>query len=96
MPDITQTTRRYRPSSGTEGAIFMSHWCGRCRRDDAFQRGEGDSCEIAAATMAYTISSSEYPPEWTYAADGSPCCTAFETVEDVGLIRDRRQEALHV
>jgi hypothetical protein len=71
--------RKYRPSNGTEGAIFMSHWCDRCKRDEAFQRDpiNNDSCPIVAATMAYDVGDQSYPVEWVEDDDG-PRCTAFE------------------
>lgn len=67
-----------RPSNGTEGMIFMEHFCERCKRDAAFRDGTGDSCQIAANTMAFDVSDSEYPAEWQYGEDGQPKCTAFE------------------
>ena len=67
----------YRPSNGDEGMWFMDKFCDRCRRDDAFQRGVGDSCPIAAASLAFDIEEPGYPSEWIEDEDG-PRCTAFE------------------
>lgn len=72
-------TKKYRPSNGSEGADFMSEFCDRCQRDAAFQDGTGDSCQIAAATMAYNIADPEYPKEWIEDERG-PRCTAFEPI----------------
>ena len=73
--------KKYRPSNGCEGAEFMAHFCDRCKRDEAFQNGTGDSCPIAAATMAYGVNDPEYPEEWTRNEEGYPVCTAYEILE---------------
>lgn len=69
---------KYRPANGTEGIEFMAHWCDQCEHDRAFQEGVGDSCPIAAAVMVYEKHEPGYPAEWTYDAEGQPCCTAFK------------------
>ena len=74
-------SKKYRPSNGYEGADFMAHFCDRCKRDEAFQAGTGDSCPIVAATMAYSVNDPEYPSEWVYDAEGYALCTAFEALE---------------
>jgi hypothetical protein len=86
----TSTVRRYRPSSGTEGIAFMAYWCDLCRCDEAFRRDEGDSCPIAANTMALDLHDPAYPAEWVV-DDLGPRCTAFEPLEDTGRVRDVRQ-----
>ena len=72
----------YRPSNGSEGMDFMSYFCERCVRDQAYQRsdGEQEGCPIAAAAFAYEVSDPEYPREWI-ADEQGPRCTAFEAVE---------------
>ena len=85
--------RRYRPSNGTEGMAFMDRFCDRCRRDEAYRLDEGDSCLIAAATMVFQEDEAGYPREWVYGPFG-PCCTAFEPMEDGGVILDVRQIAM--
>lgn len=70
---MTQKILKYRPSSGTEGEWFFSRWCRRCERD----RHEDDRCEIIGMTMAHDVDEPEYPVEWQYGADETPCCTAF-------------------
>ena len=90
------TPERYRPSNGSEGADFIDRWCAGCRRDTDYRRGDGDSCKIVADTMAYDEDDPRYPVEWTYAADDTPYCAAFEPVEDVGVMRDQRQAVLAV
>ena len=93
--DVQQTTTPYRPACGSEGIDFMERWCARCWRDAAFQAGEGDSCIIAANTMAFAVSDPDYPAEWVTDATG-PRCTAFEPVETGGAIHDGQQEALAI
>jgi hypothetical protein len=78
-PAVIQA-HKYRPSNGTEGDCFIESWCDRCKRDEAYRSGEGDSCPIVANTLALPIDDPEYPAEWTYAANGQPICTAFEEV----------------
>lgn len=68
---------KYRPSNGSEGSSFISHWCDRCERDRAFREGRGDSCSIVANTLVYNVGDPEYPEEWTWDKDGVPICTAF-------------------
>lgn len=67
--------KKYRPSNGTEGDIFMDAWCGRCRHDDY---DGGKYCPIIGRTMAHEINEADYPTEWQYGDDGQPKCTAFE------------------
>jgi hypothetical protein len=87
------TPERYRPSCGSEGMDFMERFCSRCWRDAAFQAGEGDSCPIAAATMAFDVDDPEYPSEWIE-DDAGARCTAFEAVETGGTVHDARQEGM--
>lgn len=76
-------TKPYRPSNGTEGAIFDAQWCSRCERD-AFTRGpDGDpseGCEILARSLIHNITDPDYPREWQWRGEGGNCgpvCTAF-------------------
>jgi len=87
-------TERYRPGNGTEGDIFMSAFCFKCRHDT-----EDKPCEIIGRTMGFDINAPEYPAEWVRDRDdnewpGTARCTAFEPPGDDGTIRDDRQEAL--
>lgn len=75
--------KRYRPSNCTEGAEFISHWCGHCARDLAlngakiyYQCTDDELCSIVAATYAYDVNDEDYPREWVHDEDG-PRCTAF-------------------
>lgn len=71
----------YRPSSGTEGAMFMERFCDLCQRDAGFRTGTDDGCIIAAATMVYEITDPEYPKEWVRRGNTVEC-TAFEPQGD--------------
>lgn len=69
---------KYRPACGTEGADFIDHWCGRCKRDKAFRNDEGDSCPIVANSFIFDVDDPRYPSEWQYDDKGHPICAAFE------------------
>lgn len=71
----------FRPSCGSAGADFMNVWCARCQRDVAFHEGTGDSCRIAADTMAYAKDDPNYPVEWRQDGPSGPRCTAFEAID---------------
>lgn len=60
----------YRPSSGTEGADFITEWCCECERDI------NEDCPILANSFAYNIDEPGYPQEWRYGKSG-PECTAY-------------------
>ena len=76
-------TRPYRPSNGTEGAIFDDAWCARCEHDAAWRRDESAvPCDILSRSLAYGINDPGYPIEWIeddgpYDQDTNPRCTAF-------------------
>lgn len=63
--------RKWRPSNGTEGSIFIDSWCGRCSRD------ANEDCPILAAAFAYDVDDDEYPKEWNIGKDGQPQCSAW-------------------
>lgn len=67
----------YRPTSGTEGAAFISRWCERCSLD-AFDPDTGDGgCQILARTFVHKLEDPGYPHEWRN-GEGGPICTAFD------------------
>ncbi len=69
--------KAYRPSNGTEGAMFQSVFCERCKRDNLNQNtGEG-GCEILLRTMLHEVEDEEYPKEWVQ-KENKAMCTAFE------------------
>jgi hypothetical protein len=63
--------------------MFQERWCEQCKRDAAFRQDmeSDDGCQILAMTMAVDEDDPDYPKEWTFDAEGQPCCTAFEAVE---------------
>lgn len=85
----------FRPSNGTGGDIFRSHWCDECEKD----RYESKPCKIFTKTLIYDATDKEYPKEWTYDDDGAPQCTAFVLKGTIprkrsSRIRDKRQQGL--
>jgi len=68
----------YRPSNGTEGEIFMSAFCSKCKHDNLDPKTYSGGCEIIGLTMAFDTNDAEYPREWIIDSDGQPTCTAFE------------------
>jgi len=69
--------KKYQPSSGTEGDIFMAAFCEKCKKMD-FQDDDAEPCPILGLTMMLqSIEHEDYPEEWRYNADGKPTCTAF-------------------
>lgn len=44
---------------------------------DVFECDDNEKCEIIALTFALDVDHPAYPKEWTFDADGQPCCTAF-------------------
>jgi hypothetical protein len=61
--------KKYRPSNGTEGTMFMGNWCEQCHKEL--------ECQIIGLTMILDKKDEGYPAEWTY-KDGQPVCTAFQ------------------
>lgn len=79
---------KYRPSNGTEGELFMEHYCYRCARDQAFLNGADGSkgCKILSRVMLYEIDDARYPREWIRRAGdtewpGSARCLAFQPLD---------------
>lgn len=75
----------YRPSNGTEGEVFMAHWCETCRHyaEVAFAESLGVNprdCanDIIFKAMCHEPGEPEYPTQWQYGEDGQPRCTAHE------------------
>ena len=74
-------SKPYRPSSGTEGFIFTSKFCDRCKHDNYTDERPQDGCEILVRTLGYGIDDKEYPTEWVSDSSG-PRCTAFEARDE--------------
>ncbi len=83
-------TESYRPSNGSEGDLFMAHWCERCVKDTPSK-----PCRILGRTLALGIDDKAYPREWITDRDG-PRCTAFSdhVQPPLTIIRDKRQQTL--
>ena len=69
--------RKYQPSNGTEGSFFIEEYCMNCLHCDPDPSGK-KQCEILCATMVYDIKDKEYPMEWIYDENDSPCCTKWQ------------------
>lgn len=80
--------KKYRPSNGTEGMMFMAMYCDKCVHD-----GNGidtPDCPIIPLTLFVDVNDPPYPPEWRFDDDGQPECSAF----DDGKVDDPRQSKL--
>lgn len=76
--------QKYRPGTGTEGAIFIESWCGQCERDHGMMKGlpleecdDNQICQIIGDSYLLAVDHPDYPKEWQYGPDGQPRCTAF-------------------
>jgi hypothetical protein len=76
--------QKYRPSNGTEGAVFIDAYCAQCERDHGMMAGlpleecdDNQICELIGKTYMLAVDHPDYPSEWQYGKDGQPCCTAF-------------------
>lgn len=70
---------KYRPSNGTEGEIFESMFCDRCKQD------RDGSCLIHTLALAHVEDDPLYPVEWVAPVGandypGDAKCTAFQEV----------------
>lgn len=72
----TRIGKPYRPSNGTEGELFMDHYCHHCVFDT-----ENIACDLIVLSMFYDPKDEEYPKEWIYDTDGQPTCTKFKEKE---------------
>lgn len=82
--------QKYKPGNGTEGALFLESWCGRCSRDHGMilKTGDGDVCQILADTYFYDVSDPRYPSAWQYGAHGQPQCAMFSDASQPPPERD--------
>jgi hypothetical protein len=69
--------RKYQPSNGTEGMMFMEEFCDQCLHQHP-DPDHKNQCHLIALTMCYSPKDPEYPEEWTYDAKGEPTCTKFQ------------------
>ena len=64
--------KKWRPSNGTEGYLFMDAFCKNCTKD------KDNNCQIIWLSMRFNTNDDEYPIQWQYSEDGQPTCTEFE------------------
>ena len=72
---VATTVKKFRPSNGTEGAVFIDVFCATCARDISLD------CQILADTLMYDVDDAKYPAEWCYKGN-IPCCTAYVPEDD--------------
>lgn len=75
---------KFRPSNGTELALFTCSWCENCGKDllvngekDVDDCKPGDLCKILTAATLHAEDDPRYPQEWQYGEDGQPMCAAY-------------------
>lgn len=67
-----QAGTQWAPSCSADG-LLMEDICATCEHDKTYQRGEGDSCEIAADMYA-----NGSHPAWLIGLEGKPFCKSFK------------------
>jgi len=72
-----EKVKKYQPSSGTEGDMFIETFCDRCEHDREYRETESNPCEILNNTLVFDVGDEQYPEEWTYDKGGHPICTKF-------------------
>lgn len=77
--DVEDGTK-YCPSNGTEGDIFMSHFCFKCIRHPISSEAK-TQCRILMKSFFHKIHEKEYPKQWRY-KNGRPLCTSFKSREE--------------
>jgi len=71
-PKVSEDSRPYRPSNGTEGDMFMSQFCYSCVKY-TLNKNTGDyDCkhDIIQKTQVYEVDSKHYPKWWVEDLDG--------------------------
>ena len=68
----------YRPSNGTEGEMFMSQFCYRCKHDNYTDETPNSGCKLILLSMCNYTDEPNYPAAWTHDEEGEPTCTEFE------------------
>lgn len=68
--------KKYVPSNGTDGMVFVEQWCEKCIRGKYEHTGcaSDNPCEILSQSF---LSAPDPINEWVYGEDGKPKCTAF-------------------
>jgi hypothetical protein len=73
---MSSEIRKYQPSNGTEGMMFMEQFCDHCLNQHP-DPNSPKQCMIICRTMCFSPKDKEYPEEWTYDSQDQPVCTAF-------------------
>ncbi len=73
-------SRKYRPSSGSEGLDFEAQFCWVCQREATFRETQDgtDACPIVRAAFMFEVTDKEYPTQWIEDESG-PRCIEFES-----------------
>jgi hypothetical protein len=75
--------KKYKPSNGTEGELFINRHCANCVHENSFRKEDGKKfCGILSATLTHEVNDKKYPTEWQY-IDDKPTCTKFERLKPV-------------
>lgn len=71
--------KKYLPSNGTEGELFMHKYCSQCIHEKWVhtQRESDKKCDILSRTFYLDINDPDYPEEWQYKESGEPTCTKY-------------------
>jgi hypothetical protein len=71
--------RKFRPSNGTEGMIFVENFCDHCKHEKfCHTNNDNDKkCDILTNSMMHNVDEPEYPAELIYGDDGQPTCTKY-------------------
>lgn len=88
---MSEEVRKFQPSNGTHGDIFMSEFCYRCVKFP-HDHDAKNQCRIVLDTMAFRIEDPEYPKQWCY-VDGKPTCTAFKSREAFNAERRKKRKS---
>lgn len=70
------SSRKYRPSNGTEGMWFEDKFCMNCINCDPNPEGK-KQCKIMMRAFMYDINEDKYPKEWIYDENDKPTCTEW-------------------
>ena len=68
---MSDESRKYRPSNGSEGCWFAEKYCEHCIHEKfTHTQQHGDmQCDILNRALLFDIKDPEYPEEWTYDAE---------------------------
>ena len=72
--------KKYRPSNGTEGSIFIERFCAHCEHEKYIHTldDKDKKCQILSNTFIYDIDDPNYPTEWQENDQGEEFCSNFK------------------